>query len=338
MTGAESLIVRYGEWGLIVFILILIFLYPEKVDKWRAIIFRFCTWAGPSWRKRQLKAAIQSNINLFSRSTDKEVRGIMPYNMKLEYVKDMDRAELLVEKNLVIVRIRDRRDDDKNLVHAMLTFCPSGLLSQVRPYLDGPLSDAADYTITRKLLNKLKHYSALAYLYREIIEPGVQENPDLDKISRIFDRLDEQGLFTRVILRELRDFGARIGSRYPEVAHKEEARRFVDYMDVIATRMPGEECDTQFQGNYISMGFVWVGKSEKVASAGTIPYIQAVQWKKNMGIERVYIAARNAFIDTATRVAYLAEKHGVGKMLKPKEYYAVDSQGQRRKCILIEIQ
>lgn len=338
MTGAESLIVRYGGWGLVVFILILIFLYPEKADKWRAIIFRFCTWAGPSWRKRQLKAAIQSNINSFSRSTDKEVRGIMPYNMKLEYVKDLDRAELLAEKNLVIVRIRDRREDDKNLVHAMLTFCPSGLLSQARPYLDDSLSDAIDYTVTRKLLNKLKHYSALAYLYKEVIEPEVQEDPNLNKICRIFDHLDEQGLFSRVILREFRDFGARIESRYPEAVHKEEARQFVDYMDVIATRMPGEECDTQFQGNYISMGFVWVGKSKKIASAGTIPYIQAVQWKKDMGIERVYIAARDALIDTATRVAYLAERCDIGKMLKPKEYYAVDSQGQRRKCVLIEIQ
>lgn len=337
MVNIGSLVALYGGWGLAIFILILIFLYPEKLDKWKAIVLGFFSWAGPGWRKRQTKAAIQNNVNSFRLSTEAEVKGIMPYNMKLEYISGLERAELLAQKNLIIVRIRDRRDDDKNLVHAMLTFCPLGLLAQARPYFESSLSDAIDYTVTRKLLNTLKQYSALTYLYNEVIEPELQANPDLEKFCRIFDRLDEQGLFTKVILRELRDFGARIGSRFPGVGHKEEADQFINYMDVIATRAPGEECDTYFQGSHISMGFVWVGKSNKIAKAGTVPYIQAVEWKKDVGIERIYIGARDAFIDIAIRAAYLAQKRGIAKMVKPKEYYAVDTEGRRRKCILIEM-
>lgn len=338
MADIGNLIALYGGWGLVIFILILIFLCPEKVDKWKGVILGFLSWAGPSLRKQQIKASIQGNINSFRVSANKEVKDIIPYNMKLEFVSRMERAELLAQKNLVIVRIRDRRDDDKNLVHAMLTFCPAGLLPQARPYFEKSLSDAIDYTVTRKLLDGLKQYSALAYLYEEVIKPELDANADLQRFCTIFERLDEQGLFIKVILRELRDFGARIGFRLPDAAHRKEAKEFIEYMDVIATRAPGEECDTHFQGNFISMGFVWVGKSNKVARTGTILYIQAVEWKKNMGIARIYIGARDAFVDTAIRAAYLAEKRGVGKMLKPKEYYAVDTEGRRRKCILIEME
>jgi len=49
--------------------------------------------------------------------------------MKLQFVREMDRAELLREKNLVLVRIRDRRHDDKNFVHASL---PSALSEYCR--------------------------------------------------------------------------------------------------------------------------------------------------------------------------------------------------------------
>ena len=128
-----------------------------------------------------------------------------------------------------------------------------------------------------------------------------------------------------------------MGSRYPTEAHKEETGKFVEYMDVIAKKAPGEDCDTQFEGNCISMGFVFIGTKEKIGSL--VPYLRAVQYKKGMGIERIYIQARNHYVDTAERVAYLSEKRGFGKIVKkPMHYYATDSVGQRRKYVLIEMQ
>lgn len=332
------LLVQYGGWGLLLILLVLILTNLEKVEKVVAEVLDLFSWAGASWRRRAVKADIQSNINLFGRSIDKEVRGLMPYNMELKFVTEMDRAELLQKQNMVIVRIRDRRHDDKNLVHAMLTFCPVGLLPEARPYLDSSLSSAVDYTMTRKLLSAVRRQSALSYLYKEVMQPQIAENPDLDKLCRILDRLDEQGLLTRVVLRELREMGVKVGGRYPTEAHREETKRLIEYMDAVAKRAPQEEIDTQFQGNYISMGFVFIGMGEKVLQHGLAPYINAIRWKKEAGIGNAYIAARDHFIDTAESVAYLAEKRGLAKMLKPKRYYATDTQGNRREHILIEMQ
>ncbi len=264
----------------------------------------------------------------------------MPYNMKLQFVREMDRAELLREKNLVLVRIRDRRHDDKNFVRAMLTFCPVGVLPASRPYLNDLLSNAIDFTVTRKFLTAIEYQGALNYLYKEVIEPSIAEKPELDKLCTIFDRLDEQGLFTKVVLRELGDLGVKIGSRYPTEAHKQEARQFVEYMDAVATRPPGENMEeVGCLGTYISMGFVFVGRYETVTSQGpTFPYLRHLQKLKAMQVQRAYIAARDDWIDTAERTSYLAEKGNIAKRLKSKRYYATDISGQRREHILIEMQ
>lgn len=330
---------QYGGWGLLTIIVILIFVLYDRFERPIAKIKDLLSGIGPSWRRHGIKADIQSRINLFSRSVDKELPNVMPYNMKLKFVREIDRAELRRGKKLVLVRIRDRRHDDRNFVHAMLAFCPVGVLPASRPYLENCLCEAVDLTVTRKFLNAIKYQSALNYLYKDVIEPKAKENPDLDKLCIILDRFDEQGLFTRVVLRELRDFAAKVNTRYPTDAHKNETRQFVDYMDAIAKRQPGEKCETEFMGNCISMRLIMVGTVDTLATKGIVGYLQAIQWAKGMNIDRVYIAARDKHIDDAERTAYLAQKQDLGRIVgQPQKYVATDSLGKPRNTILIEMQ
>lgn len=334
-----SWLAQYGALGLLIIVVLLFVIFYDKFEKPIAGIHSLLSWAGASWRRRAVKSEIQSNINAFSQSVEKEVPNIMPYNMKLQFVSDIDKAELLRDKSLVLVRIRDRRHDDKNFVHAMLAFCPIGVLPASRPYLDDSLGDAVDFTITRKFLNALQYQSALNYLYKEVLEPETTERPELDKLCRILDHLDEQGLFTKVVLRELRDFGTKVASRYPTEMHKKETRQFVEYMDAIAKRLSGEDCNTDFQGSCISIGFVFIGTSPKIEKEGSVPYLRAIQYKKGMRIERIYIAARDWAMDIAERTSYLAEKRGFAKMVKkPIHYNATDTEGRQREQVLIEMQ
>jgi small subunit ribosomal protein S1 len=338
MDGLLDFLSKYGVWGLLAIAIILFIVFYEKFEKPIARLYWLLSLLGKRWRRRAIQTEIQSNINSFSRSVNKEVPKTMPYGMKLKFVTDIDRAELLQGKGLILVRIKDRIHDDKNLVHSMLTFCPVGVLPDSRMFLDGCLSDGVDYTVTRKLLSSMRHQSALNYLHKEIVEPAIKENPDLDKVCRILDHLDEQGLFTKVLLRELRDFGAKVASRYPTDIHRSETRQFVNYMDAIANRAPHEVVNTEFQGNYISIGFVFIGTDTKIQQEGAVPYLRSLQWKKSKGLQRAYIAARDWAIDIAERISYLAEKKNLAKIVKHTKYYATDSSGQRREHVIIEMQ
>lgn len=339
MTDVLKWLSQYGGWGLLAIAVILIVLLYDKLEKPIARVYGLFSWVAASWRREAIKGEIQSEINSFSRTVDEEVANTMPYNMKLQFVSEIDKAELLRDKNLVLVRIRDRKHDDRNFVHAMLAFCPVGVLPASRPYLDDSLADAIDFTVTRKFLNAIQYQSALNYLYKEVIEPQAAEKPELDNLCTILDRFDEQGLFTKVVLRELRDFAAKVKSRYPTEAYKKETRQFVEYMDVIAKRQPGEKCETDFTGSCISMRLMMVGTVDTLATKGIVGYLQAIQWAKAKNIKTVYIAARDNHIPEAERVAYLAQKQGLGRIVgKSEVYYATDTRGVQRKNILIEMQ
>ena len=338
MDDIWSFLSQYGGWGLLLIAVILFAIFYEKLERPIARVYDLFRWVGACQRRRGIKADIQSNVNSFSQSVDKEVPNTMPYNMRLKFVREVDRAELLKDKSLVLVRIRDRRHNDKNFVHAMLTFCPVGVLPASRPYLDNSLGDAIDFTVTRKFLNAIQYQSALNYLYKEVIEPEITGKPELDKFCTILDHFDAQGLFTKVVLRELRDFGAKVGSRHPMEAHRNETRQFVEYMDAVATRAPGDATQTEFQGSHISVAFLFIGTSLKIEKEGSVPYLRAIQWIRSRGLERIYIAARDWAIDVAERTSYLAQKGNMARILKRTQYYATDSLGQRREHILIEMQ
>jgi len=262
----------------------------------------------------------------------------MPYNMRLEFIKEIDRAELLGEKSLVIVRIRDRKDDDKNLVHAMLAFCPVGLIPQARPYLGKSLSLAVDLTTTRKLLNSLGHHSALQYLYDDVLPREKKELSDLDQLCSCFDFLDEGGLFTRVILSEFRDFGANVRSRYPQPAHAAEARSFVEYVHTVASREPGENMvEPGYRGTYISTAFVLIGRGARIEMEGATPYLKHLRYLRSLGFRRALLTGRDKSMEMAERVSYLAQKGRLAKRRPSRKYEAKDATGRSRNHVLIEM-
>lgn len=332
-------LIAYGPWGLVVLLLILIVTNLERVEKAVGFFLGLFSWAGAGIRRRSIRGRIQGDVNTFGRSIDAEVKGLMPYNMRLEFVKEMDRAELLRGEPVVIVRMRDRRDDDRNLVHAMLAFCPVGVIPQARPHLGNSLSLAIDLTLTRKLLNSLQDYSALQYLYDDVVPIMKAESPDLDGFCLTFDYLDERGLLTRAVLREFRDFGASVESHHPQQEHADEAKGFVEYVHTVASRAPGEDMvEPGYRGQYIATAFVLIGIEDRIASEGATPYLRHLRFLRLRGFKRALLAARGRSIDMAERVGYLAEKAGLAKRRTSKEYSAKDATGRRRRHCLIEME
>ena len=268
-----------GPFGVLIAVLAFVIAYPERTEKISGWLLGLFNLGIKKFRQRSIKSSLQGRISTFARSMNEQVNGIMPYNVRLNFVKEIDRTELDPENQVVIVRIRDNLEDDRNLVNSMMAFCSIGVVPQARQYLSKTMNAAIDVTVTRKLLNDLKHYGALQYLYNEVLtEDGSDEGKAREEFCRMFDALDESGLFTRVFLEEMRDFGARIASRYPTPFHNAEAVQFAEYVYQFTTRPTGSDMgDIGYDGNYISTAFVPVGTSETMTSGGEAPYLKHIQ-------------------------------------------------------------
>ena len=193
----------------------------------------------------------------------------------------------------------------------------------------------------------------MEYLYTEVLtERGNDAIEQRDEFCRIFDDLDESGLFTRVVLEEMRDFGARITTRYPRDWHGEAAVQFVRYVHAVATRPPGQSMqDIGHRSYYISTAFVFVGSPETMSDRGEEAYLSHVEFLRTRGYRRVYLTARggsridnlsprsesSGSIDMARRVAQSIRRDGLGTIERSMEYYTPDTSGNERKHILIEI-
>ena len=322
--------------------------FPEKTEKITGWLLGLFNFGIKKLRQRSVKSSIQGNISTFARSMNEQVNGIMPYNIRLSFVKEIDRTELDPESKIVIVRIRDNLEDDRNLVNSMMAFCSIGVVPQARHFLSKSMNTAIDVTITRKLLNDLKHYGALQYLYEEMLPDTGDEGKAREEFCRMFDALDESGLFTRVFLEEMRDFGARISSRYPTPFHNAEAVQFAEYVYGFSTRPTGYDMgEIGYDGTYISTAFVPVGTIETMVSGGEEPYLRHIRRLKEVEYQRAYIIARgasrlgnssdSASINMALQVARSVRQQRLGTVGRTIEFYAPDNAGNNRKNILIKI-
>lgn len=335
-------------WGLVLLLVILVFIYFEKAERVVGWLLSLFSWSCKGLKHRSIKLKIQGQISTFARSINNEVKGSMPYNMSLKFVKEVDCSELDPNKQMVIVCIKDRGADDRNLVHSTMVFCPIGVVPQARPYLSAAMNEGINFTVTRKFLNYLKHDSALQYLYDEVLPACVKVNPELDDFCRTFDVLDENGLFTRVVLEEIRNFGALIQTRYPQKSHAAEAANFVNYVYQVATRQMGKETALGHLGYYITTAFVFIGTSQTMFSRGPARYVAHLRRLRDDGFEKAYLAAkggirgttieRSVSIDMAERVSYLAQRARVAKRSRAMSYYATTREGYNRLHVLIEMQ
>lgn len=347
MIEALQIIRDWGPWGILALVIIFVMTRPEKAERIGGWFLGLFSWTCKGIRHSSIKSKLQGQVSSFARSIDTEVKGAMPYNMRLKFIRNIDRSELDPTKKTVIVCIKDRGSEERNLVHAMMAFCPIGVVPQARCYLDTAMNEGINVTVSRKLLNYLKHYSALQYLYDEVLPACARDIPGLDDFCKAFDVLDESGLFTRVVLAEIRDFGARIETRYPRESHASEAAEFVNYVFQVATRPEGEkELDIGYLGQYITTAFVFIGKGEAMLRRGPALYLDHLRRLRDAGFEKAYLAARGApkrhkepslSINMAERVSYLAERAKLAKRGRDMCYYETARDGTSRLYALIEL-
>lgn len=288
---------------------------PEKAEHWGAQLLRFFTWLGPRVRKRQIQADVQSSVNRVLRELDKDAEGLAPLRVRVEYVQDIDRAEMLKNRT-VLIRIRDRVNDDKNLVHATLAFCPLGVLAPTRPFLAAPMRDAIDYSVARKVLLKANRINAVNYLQQEVIQPELDSSGDLTKCCESIDRINEAGHWA-LTMRELLHFGVKCMHLAPVQGLIDEASTFVEYVDIVAQKERGVPLGVDFfRSEHIAAAVMFVGMPQRITSEGADPYLRHLLYLSQNAIDRVYMLALGGNTGAVRGIAQYAEKVGFGTIIR----------------------
>jgi hypothetical protein len=159
-------ILRLFSPGIIVsaiaYILVWIF-YPEKIEKWGIMINKLAAYFSEKHERRYISKHIEYRINNLKEKFCKESEGIFPYKFKIEWIKvDQIESYLQERDNVLIVKMKNHRNQSKNLAIAVREYVPHALIPTARRYVEPHLMKAIDYVASKEFL--AKDTNALTYL------------------------------------------------------------------------------------------------------------------------------------------------------------------------------
>jgi hypothetical protein len=135
----------------------------DKVETVMAWFYRTFSWAYKRWEYGNVATSIQSSVNTATRALNKESGDVLPHAMKIEWAKTAPAAEAFLRSGEIVVTMDYSPNRDRNLVVSTLLYLDKGLLPRARPYVDGTLMRAADYTVAKDIFATSGRSLALSF-------------------------------------------------------------------------------------------------------------------------------------------------------------------------------
>lgn len=303
-------------------------MHPEKVEKWSAIFARCLRWMSHELEKKAISSDIQSDINSFVIDIEKEVKGLIPYGLKIKWETETTR-EAFIKANDVVVVLSPYENQAKNFIHAVVQYISKSTMPRITQYIDPKLMRAIQLTVARKIFVSKKQ-ELLNDFNTQILESETKDH-DIKYYIQTLMKLDDIGYFTRLFMYELQLLADVL---YPRVADdniKQEINRLFNFMLEIAERKPDEEIETIIQTRHINFGLVFVADTAKFAKYGDEPYVSYILGRRTKdNIKRFYLLSagktHNTFSKSITKK--LTECMKVARVGFKYEYEGKNTEGR----------
>ncbi len=241
---------------------------------------------------------------------------------------------MFIKNGRAVVKMFHHRNQAKNFLHTALDYLSVGLIPDSQPYVDEDVMKAAEYTLAEKFFIIEGRKESLRLFYDEIIEPEQKDDTDLYRYYTTLRKLEEEGFFTRIYIRDLSELGELVHTGINTLAI-EETKNYTKHMDLLANRKRGEEIDIDFKGKFIKSAIVFIARPEVFFEHGVEPYLNHIFKRYAQGYKNIYLFAGGTKVPIAENVTREIEKQG--KLIKITEKYfsTIGTDGTRIKRIYI---
>ena len=285
--------IQWGGWVILAGFIGYIYKNTEKVDFWVAKIERFLIYLGFRRDKKFIQKDVRAKINLASKKINKEADGIVTKGVEIIWV-NQENIESFLKKGKVIIRMRSHENHDENVVNAVTHYVQTGVLHTSKRYLPEKIKEAVNLALIKKILSEESEDStSLEHFGIQTLNPYLESDVEIKKSFSIIQKMEEKGLFTRILLREIRILGKKLyPSESSDIIFK-ETKNFFDFLEPFACHeRDGDIADWNFIDRDIQVGIMYVAKREKLNTEGLAPYIKRVRGKFNQGCKKIYLFGR----------------------------------------------
>lgn len=319
--------------GLVGVVLIYILLLPNQAKTilgWLVSIFgRVSFWA----RKSSVKNTLEGSCELALTDFRKSVPDMSIPKLQVEWVEN-DNVRSQVRNGEVIVPLSFSKDNTANIVKATTAYVRDSFLPHAKPFLSYSFRNSIDLSVIKLILLQIPHNNKFAF--SRFIEENRANLSAHQAVMNKIAQIDDAGLFTRLMVRELDGFGNHLLGRIPNEEYEKEGDDFLEFLYQIATREPEEYTRLSFNKPDIKVGILLVAKKETYYNAGLKPYFKRIQQGFALGVDTFYLLAREDKIEILDKVVNgLLETGNFEVVNRPLPY---DDRKQREaKCYCIRI-
>lgn len=333
----EPLLKSYGLPSILILVIIFI-LYvaatkPENFKIYFGFIFGILASPFLVFRKKAIRFNIEGPATKALKKLSKEVPDIEIPELVIQWVSG-ENLETKLKEGKAIIKLKFDNDNTRNILKATTIYVRDAFLKHSKPYLSDSFKKALDLIISKKLLLQINKNQS--NLISQFFEENIIDSEEVFEKCEKIEEIDDNGLLTRILIRELNNFGDKLLGRLPKSEYKVESEEFLDFINQIATREFDDYTPLSFTNNTLRVGVILVARIETFTNHGLEPYLRRIKLGRANGIESFYLLARSEKVEILVKVA--TELLSTGNFIlinKPKEFK--DSQGRPTLCYYIQI-
>jgi len=277
-------------WVLLILLLGYILTHPSEVQIIASWFQRLFANVNSRISKAAIENELQGRVIKASKNLCKELNELLPYSIKINWVKETNKKAFF-DDNKVILCMDHNRTRNQNIIYAINDYIDNGLLPVLNKHIDDTVMHSSKLVLTRKVIS-MAYKDGLNYFLQNIFLLETERDPELKELVEQLLRLDDNGMFVQILLRELQDKANKYALGLVYNDFKDEVREFIQYLHNIATREFREEKELKFQKKYFRMAIILVANLTTYNTYGVKAYIRRFKEDLKLGIDNIYFCAR----------------------------------------------
>ena len=307
---------------------------PDFVKQFIARLIRLVPSASNDLKRRAVKNEVESGVNRAFKQFSREGAGFVNHEVSISWLKPgEDAREIFFQSGKAYLKLDYSRSPEINLVEAALLFCRRGLLQETRQYISRQMMRAIDLQFVDEVLQRQRKAESRAYFMHEVMPRETEGNQEIGRFVEKLQLVSQHGLFTRLLLSELRDYPALALKAWPPKRHADEVEAYLDFLEAaVASREEGTKTALVYVGQAIRTAIVLVGMPTRLHFEGTRPYVRRTAINEREGAQTVYLLGYNEGVHYVDPIAREAQVRGLVERYDSELYDAtIRDRVQRHK-------
>lgn len=283
-----------GVLGTTTTILILLLLYPEKIEKWLEIIWGWIESLGILYKranKQKIQHSIQTRVTGFAKKLGYSLPEFDAPAVKIDWVDEKIDKHAFMEGGKAVIRLRRQDLNNENVVTACMVYVSNILLRKTGRYLSPTQKESLELYVGYKILQE-QDEEALDEFVNNWLFHGIEEsNPKVDDYFNRYRTLDQAEFFIPIFLQELIYLGEKVYGRKRDDNLIQEVDGALQFLEVHALRRLGENVERPYyNGNMCRFGIMIIGRLPNIADERHDVYLRHIKEKLlPCDVETIYL-------------------------------------------------